>query len=133
MVGQSGSGKSTLLHLMGTLDVPDSGTVHFDGQRIDNLPSRRRDFLRNHYIGMIFQFYHLIPEMNMIENVLTPFMVRESLFGYLRRRREYTARAKELLDLVGLSHRIKHRPNELSGGEIRPRSPGMITNPRVFG
>ncbi|MGI5832348.1 MAG: ATP-binding cassette domain-containing protein [Thermoguttaceae bacterium] len=134
VVGQSGSGKSTLLHLMGTLDVPDSGTVHFDGQRIDNLPSRRRDFLRNHYIGMIFQFYHLIPEMNMIENVLTPFMVRESLFGYLRRRREYTARAKELLDLVGLSHRIKHRPNELSGGEMQRTSiaRALITNPRVL-
>ena len=134
IVGQSGSGKSTLLHLMGTLDVPDSGTVHFDGQRIDNLPSRRRDFLRNHYIGMIFQFYHLIPEMNMIENVLAPLMVRESLFGYLRRRREYVDHAKQLLDLVGLSHRIKHRPNELSGGEMQRTSiaRALITNPRVL-
>ena len=134
IVGQSGSGKSTLLHLMGTLDVPDSGTVHFDGQRIDNLPSRRRDFLRNHYIGMIFQFYHLIPEMNMIENVLAPLMVRESLFGYLRRRREYMAHAKELLDLVGLSHRLRHRPNELSGGEMQRTSiaRALITNPRVL-
>ena len=134
IVGQSGSGKSTLLHLMGTLDVPDSGTVHFDGQRIDNLPSRRRDFLRNRYIGMIFQFYHLIPEMNMIENVLAPMMVRHSLFGYLRRRREYAARAGELLDLVGLSHRTKHRPNELSGGEMQRTSiaRALITNPRVL-
>ena len=134
IVGQSGSGKSTLLHLMGTLDVPDSGTVHFDGQRIDNLPSRRRDFLRNHYIGMIFQFYHLIPEMNMIENVLAPLMVRESLFGYLRRRRDYVDHAKQLLDLVGLSHRIKHRPNELSGGEMQRTSiaRALITNPRVL-
>ena len=134
IVGQSGSGKSTLLHLMGTLDVPDSGTVHFDGQRIDNLPSRRRDFLRNRYIGMIFQFYHLIPEMNMIENVLAPMMVRHSLFGYLRRRREYADRARELLDLVGLSHRTKHRPNELSGGEMQRTSiaRALITNPRVL-
>ena len=134
IVGQSGSGKSTLLHLMGTLDVPDSGTVHFDGQRIDNLPSRRRDFLRNRYIGMIFQFYHLIPEMSMIENVLAPMMVRHSLFGYLRRRREYTDRAKELLDLVGLSHRMKHRPNELSGGEMQRTSiaRALITDPRVL-
>ncbi len=134
VVGQSGSGKSTLLHLMGTLDVPDSGTVHFDGQRIDNLPSRRRDFLRNRYIGMIFQFYHLIPEMSMLENVLAPMMVRESLFGYLRRRRYYVEQAKELLNLVGLSHRIKHRPNELSGGEMQRTSiaRALITNPRVL-
>ncbi|MBO7726489.1 MAG: ABC transporter ATP-binding protein [Thermoguttaceae bacterium] len=134
VVGQSGSGKSTLLHLMGTLDVPDSGTVHFDGQRIDNLPSRRRDFLRNHYIGMIFQFYHLIPEMSMLENVLAPMMVRESLFGYLRRRRQYAEQAKELLNLVGLSHRIRHRPNELSGGEMQRTSiaRALITNPRVL-
>lgn len=134
IVGQSGSGKSTLLHLMGTLDVPDSGTVHFDGQRIDNLPSRRRDYLRNHYIGMIFQFYHLIPEMTMIENVLAPLMVRESLFGYMRHRREYIAQAKELLNLVGLSHRMKHRPNELSGGEMQRTSiaRALITHPRVL-
>ena len=134
IVGQSGSGKSTLLHLMGTLDIPDSGTVHFDGQRIDNLPSRRRDYLRNHYIGMIFQFYHLIPEMTMIENVLAPLMIRESLFGYMRNRSSYIRQAKELLELVGLSHRIKHRPNELSGGEMQRTSiaRALITRPRVL-
>ncbi|MDO5566971.1 MAG: ATP-binding cassette domain-containing protein, partial [Planctomycetia bacterium] len=83
IVGQSGSGKSTLLHLMGTLDVPDKGTIHFDGQRIDNLPSVKRDYLRNHYIGMIFQFYHLIPEMTTLENVLAPLMIRDNIFQYL--------------------------------------------------
>ncbi|MCF0234663.1 MAG: ATP-binding cassette domain-containing protein, partial [Thermoguttaceae bacterium] len=89
LVGQSGSGKSTLLHLMGALDVPDAGTIHFDGQRIDNLPTAQRDVLRNHFIGMIFQFYHLIPEMTTLENVLAPLMIRDSIFGYLRNRTKY--------------------------------------------
>lgn len=134
VVGQSGSGKSTLLHLMGTLDVPDSGTIHFDGQRIDNLPSSQRDVLRNRFIGMIFQFYHLIPEMSTLENVLAPLMIRDSIFGYLRKRSQYVEHAKELLDLVGLSHRLRHRPNELSGGEMQRASiaRALITNPRVL-
>lgn len=134
IVGQSGSGKSTLLHLMGTLDAPDSGTIHFDGQRIDNLSAAQRDVLRNRFIGMIFQFYHLIPEMTTLENVLAPLMIRESFFGYWSKKREYVARAKELLALVGLSHRLKHRPNELSGGEMQRASiaRALISNPRVL-
>lgn len=134
IVGQSGSGKSTLLHLMGTLDAPDSGTIHFDGQRIDNLSSAQRDVLRNRFIGMIFQFYHLIPEMTTLENVLAPLMIRESFFGYWGKKREYVARAKELLELVGLSHRLKHRPNELSGGEMQRASiaRALISNPRIL-
>ncbi len=134
IVGQSGSGKSTLLHLMGTLDAPDSGTIHFDGQRIDNLSSAQRDVLRNHFIGMIFQFYHLIPEMTTLENVLAPLMIRESFWGYWSKKREYVARAKELLALVGLSHRLKHRPNELSGGEMQRASiaRALISNPRIL-
>lgn len=134
VVGQSGSGKSTLLHLMGTLDIPDSGTIHFDGQRIDNLPSAQRDVLRNRFIGMIFQFYHLIPEMTTLENVLAPLMIRDSIFGFLRKRSKYVDRAKELLDLVGLSHRLRHRPNELSGGEMQRASiaRALITEPRVL-
>ena len=75
IVGQSGSGKSTLLHLLGTLDAPDQGEIHFDGQRIDNLPSARRDALRNRQFGMIFQFYHLLPELTTLENVLAPLMI----------------------------------------------------------
>ena len=134
IVGQSGSGKSTLLHLMGTLDIPDSGTVHFDGQRIDNLPTRQRDLLRNRYIGMIFQFYHLIPEMTMIENVLAPLMIRDSVFGYLTARRAFRNRAKELLEMVGLGHRIHHKPNELSGGEMQRTAiaRALITEPRIL-
>src|SRR5947209_18389317 len=70
IVGASGCGKSTLLHLLGTLDRPDEGAIHLDGQRIDNLPSEGRDRLRNHTFGFIFQFYHLLPELTTLENVL---------------------------------------------------------------
>ena len=119
IVGQSGSGKSTLLHLLGTLDAPDQGEVYYAGQRIDNLPASARDMLRNRRFGMIFQFYHLLPELNTLENVLAPLMIRHSVWSFLRQRRQLRARAEELLETVGLSHRLRHRPRELSGGEMQ--------------
>lgn len=119
IVGQSGSGKSTLLHLLGTLDAPDQGEVHYEGRRIDNLPARDRDHLRNNRFGMIFQFYHLLPELTTLENVLTPLLIANGLLSYMRHRSTYRARAAELLEMVGLSHRLKHRPRELSGGEMQ--------------
>jgi lipoprotein-releasing system ATP-binding protein len=119
IVGQSGSGKSTLLHLLGTLDCPDRGQIAFEGRRIDNLPGRERDQLRNRRFGMIFQFYHLLPELTTLENVLAPLMIGSSVFGFLRSRRRYRRAATRLLELVGLAHRLKHRPRELSGGEMQ--------------
>ena len=119
IIGQSGSGKSTLLHLLGTLDQPDSGEIAFDGQRIDCLPTRQRDAFRNRQLGMIFQFYHLLPELTLLENVLAPAMIGNGFFAYLKNRQRIVARAKHLIDLVGLSHRLKHRPRELSGGEMQ--------------
>jgi lipoprotein-releasing system ATP-binding protein len=119
IIGQSGSGKSTLLHLLGTLDAPDAGEVRFDGRRIDNLPAAKRDALRNKQFGMIFQFYHLLPELSALENVLSPLMIAEGFFSYRRHRRAHMARATELLHLAGLSHRLKHKPRELSGGEMQ--------------
>lgn len=119
VVGQSGSGKSTLLHLLGTLDAPSDGEIHFDGRRIDNLSGLQRDRLRNGRFGMIFQAYHLLPELNALENVLAPLMVRESVLGYFLRRGKHRAAARELLEIVGLGHRLKHRPAELSGGEMQ--------------
>lgn len=119
IVGQSGCGKSTLLHLLGTLDSPDRGEIHYAGQRIDNLPAAGRDTLRNRRFGMIFQFYHLLPELTTLENVLSPLMIAESVWTYLGHRRKHRRRAEELLELVGLSHRLKHRPRELSGGEMQ--------------
>ena len=88
VVGASGSGKSTLLHLLGVLDRPDKGEIFLDGQRIDHLPSRSRDQLRNQTFGFIFQFYHLLPELTTLENVLVPQMIGQSVLGWLGRRRE---------------------------------------------
>ena len=119
IVGQSGSGKSTLLHLLGTLDAPDQGEIHYAGQRIDNLPACARDHLRNCRFGMIFQFYHLLPELTTLENVLSPLMIAHGAWSYFRHRAEHRARAETLLEMVGLSHRLKHRPRELSGGEMQ--------------
>jgi len=119
IVGQSGSGKSTLLHVLGTLDAPDRGKVLFEGRRIDNLPSRRRDVLRNQRFGMIFQFYHLLPELTTLENVLAPLMIAHGTWGFLRQRRRFREVAAELLKMVGLGHRLKHKPRELSGGEMQ--------------
>jgi lipoprotein-releasing system ATP-binding protein len=134
VVGASGSGKSTLLHLIGTLDHPDAGEVRLEGRRIDQLPSAERDRLRNATFGFIFQFYHLLPELNVLDNVLMPHMIALSLFGWLRERRALRRRAQELLDRVGLGHRLRHRPRELSGGEMQRAAVAraLIAHPRVL-
>ena len=119
IMGQSGSGKSTLLHLLGTLDQPDAGEVLLDGHRIDNLPHASRDLLRNRHFGMIFQSYHLLPELTALENVLASALISEGVFGYWLRRNQHRRRALELLELVGLKQRAKHKPRELSGVEMQ--------------
>jgi len=119
IVGQSGSGKSTLLHLLGLLDSPDLGRIALDGQRIDDLPPATRDELRNRVFGFVFQFYHLLPELTLLENVLSPLMIRCAVFEYWRRRREFRDSALEMIEKVGLSHRLRHKPSELSGGEMQ--------------
>jgi len=134
VVGASGSGKSTMMHLLGTLDVPDQGTVLLDGKRIDNLPPREREKLRNQTFGFIFQFYHLLPELSTLENVTMPIMVGKSMFGWMRERREWRKRATEMLERVGLGHRLKHKPRELSGGEMQRAAVAraLIGRPRVL-
>jgi lipoprotein-releasing system ATP-binding protein len=134
IIGKSGSGKSTLLHLLATLDAPDEGEIYFDGQRIDNLGGLERDGLRNRYLGMIFQFYHLLPELTTLENVLAPLMIGHSVWGYLRHRREIFQKARHLLNLVGLSHRLRHKPRELSGGEMQRAAiaRALVSNPQVL-
>ncbi len=119
IVGQSGCGKSTLLHLLATLDAPDRGEIQLAGKRIDNQPAKVRDKLRNEYFGMIFQFYHLLPELTTLENVMAPLMITDSTWRFFRRRRQHREAAAELLDMVGLGHRLKHKPRELSGGEMQ--------------
>jgi lipoprotein-releasing system ATP-binding protein len=119
IIGQSGSGKSTLLHLLGLLDCPDIGEVLLEGQRLDDLPVRTRDQLRNRVFGFIFQFYHLLPELSLLENVLAPLMIRYPTWEFWKRRREFRERASEIIHLVGLEHRLKHKPSEMSGGEMQ--------------
>lgn len=134
VVGQSGSGKSTLLHLLGTLDAPDAGTISFAGRRIDNLRGRERDTLRNRHLGMVFQFYHLLPELTTLENVLSPLMIQKSLLSYFRHRKSHQATATRLLEMVGLGHRLKHRPAELSGGEMQRAAiaRALVTGPQLL-
>jgi lipoprotein-releasing system ATP-binding protein len=134
IIGPSGCGKTTLLHLLATLDRPDSGEICFEGNRIDNLPTAGRDILRNRYFGMVFQFYHLLPEVSVLENVLMPAMIGQGIFGYLANRRSNRERAREMLELVGLGHRLKHKPRELSGGEMQRTAiaRALVANPRVL-
>jgi lipoprotein-releasing system ATP-binding protein len=119
VVGASGSGKSTLLHILGLLDEPDAGLVTVDRQRIDNRPGRDRDAMRNQLFGFIFQFYHLLPELTALENVMMPNLIRESAWSYWKERRRIRRDAAELLERVGLGHRLNHLPAELSGGEMQ--------------
>ena len=134
IVGQSGSGKSTLLHLLGLLDSPNVGEIHLHGERIDDLPAGTRDRIRNRVYGFIFQFYHLLPELNLLENVLAPLMIRHSSLAYWRRRREFRDLALDIIDKVGLSHRLKHKPSELSGGEMQRAAiaRALVAKPEVL-
>jgi putative ABC transport system ATP-binding protein len=111
VVGPSGSGKSTLLNLLGGLDRPTSGRVRIDGRFLDGLSDDQLTLLRRETIGFVFQFFHLLPTLNCLENVALPLHLR----GWRRRRVE--ERARELLALVRLDGRLHHLPEELSGGE----------------
>ncbi|MFM9010676.1 MAG: ABC transporter ATP-binding protein [Planctomycetota bacterium] len=134
IVGQSGSGKSTLLHLMGLLDVADAGSIELDGVRVDGLSAARRDRLRNTAIGMVFQSYHLLPELDALENVLAPLMVRHGVWEWLRARRRARDTARALLDRFGLGGRLRHKPRQLSGGEMQrvAIARALVTRPRVL-
>ncbi|HNP22639.1 MAG TPA: ABC transporter ATP-binding protein [Panacibacter sp.] len=111
IVGSSGAGKSTLLHILGTLDLPDSGTMMLNNIPVHNLKGRRLADFRNKQIGFVFQFHHLLPEFSAQENVCIPGWIAG------RRKKEVEDDAKRLLKLLGLSDRLDNKPNELSGGE----------------
>lgn len=111
IVGPSGAGKTTLLQIMGSLDRPDSGTVSYDGTDIFSMSEKQKARFRNANIGFVFQFHQLLPEFTIAENVAMP-----ALIGGMSRSRAL-ARAKELLDYLGLGDRISHKPSQLSGGE----------------
>ena len=117
ILGRSGSGKSTLLHLLGGLDRPTSGSVVFDNTDIFSLNGGRLDRYRNQHAGFVFQFYHLLPELSALENVLVGSMLSSSVFNWPGRRKQARQTAIEMLDRVGLKDRLTHRPAKLSGGE----------------
>ena len=112
VVGASGSGKSTLLHVLGLLDAPDSGTVQLDGRRLEKLPERQRDDLRNRTFGFIFQFYHLLPELTALENVMMPQLIRHGLWSYL------THRAALRKEASGRRAWARHRPGRTLPGTL---------------
>jgi lipoprotein-releasing system ATP-binding protein len=117
IVGASGSGKSTLLHILGGLDRPDKGRVQFDGRDVNRFRAGELNGYRNDQVGFVFQFYHLLDELNVLENVYLPAMVSRSIVGWLMNRDRARRRAGELLDELGLRERARHKPYQLSGGE----------------
>jgi len=161
IMGSSGSGKSTLMHVLGALDIPQRGQVFFRGQPLfepeetrripavsadsapNGLPTAQtrggaleplRNRLRNRAFGFVFQFYHLLPELDVVENILLPCMVGESVGGWFGHRRELTDRTLEVAEQLGLGERLRHKPNELSGGE-RQRvaiARALINRPQVL-
>ena len=117
IMGSSGSGKSTLLHILGALDSPTGGTVHFNGRNVFSQSNSARDRLRCESFGFVYQFYHLLPDLSVLENTIFPQMIRYSTWKWFKEKRRAKERCLQILEKVGLQDRLKHKPNELSGGE----------------
>jgi ABC-type lipoprotein export system ATPase subunit len=134
IVGASGSGKSTLLHILGALDKPDSGVVKFEGRDLSRLSSRQLNGFRNGMVGFVFQFYHLLDELTVLENVFLPMMAGTTVFGWLGRSGWAKKRARELLEQLGLSARAEHKPYQLSGGERQRVAIGraLMNEPKIL-
>jgi lipoprotein-releasing system ATP-binding protein len=132
--GRSGSGKSTLLHLLGALDTADTGEINYAGKNFSAIGQGERSRLRNEEFGFVFQFYHLLPELNVLENTLLAAMVKYSWLSYRMHKPQLRQRATDLLNQLGLAERIRHRPAQLSGGE-RQRvaiARALMNQPRIL-
>lgn len=134
IVGASGSGKSTFLHILGALDTPDKGVVRFAGRDLSKHSGRELNKFRNKTVGFVFQFYHLLDELNVLENVFLPSMASKGVLGWIAGRKSIKKRAGELLNELGLGHRARHRPYQLSGGERQRAAIGraLMNEPRLL-
>ena len=127
IVGSSGAGKSTLLHILGTLDNADAGQIILNNERVDKLTGKKLAAFRNHQIGFVFQFHHLLPEFTALENVCIPGWIAGG------KKAAVEARAAELLKTLGLAHRLENKPQQLSGGEQQrvAVARALINNPSI--
>lgn len=127
IVGPSGSGKSTLLHILGTLDKPSQGEISINGQKLNFSEDKALAAFRNRHIGFVFQFHHLLPEFSALENVCIPGWIAGT------RKKDVETRAKELLNMLGLSGRLDNKPQQLSGGEQQrvAVARALINNPDI--
>ena len=128
VMGPSGSGKSTLLHLLGAVDQPSSGEVNLDGQRLADLSDKEATLLRRRRVGLVFQFFNLLPTLTAEENIALPLLIDGQQL------RDHQERIDQLLDLVGLSERRRHLPDQLSGGEQQrvAIARAMVTEPAIL-
>ena len=129
ILGKSGSGKSTLLNIMGLLDKIDGGKIWIDNKEVSSLNEMERNNIKNHFLGFVFQFHYLMSEFTALENVMIP-----ALLNNFKNKKEIEKEAKELLEIVGLAERIKHKPNQLSGGEKQrvAIARAMINKPKLI-
>ena len=129
ILGKSGSGKSTLLNIMGLLDKIDGGKIWIDNKEVSSLNEVERNNIKNHFLGFVFQFHYLMSEFTALENVMIP-----ALLNIFKNKSEIEKEARELLEIVGLAERIKHKPNQLSGGEKQrvAIARAMINKPKLI-
>lgn len=129
ILGKSGSGKSTLLNIMGLLDKIDGGKIWIDNREVSSLSEMERNDIKNQFLGFVFQFHYLMSEFTALENVIIP-----ALLNNFKNKSEIEKEAKELLDIVGLAERMKHKPNQLSGGEKQrvAIARAMINKPKLI-